>query len=128
MGCEQERVVLLLQMQQETLSLEQPASFDDDNEDRLGDVLEAPDEAMLREQQAIVADLLKHLTMQERQVIEVRYQLGAEAEYSVEDVPLPYAEVSRRLKMTTDLTNSVESRALMKLRFWAQQGIVFSPL
>lgn len=85
-------------------------------------MLEAPDEAKQREQRAELAELLKHLTMQERQVIEVRYQLGGEAQYSVEDVPLPYAEVGRRLGMTDKLVKSVEARALMKLRFWAERG------
>jgi RNA polymerase primary sigma factor len=121
MGCEQERVVLLLQMQHETLSLEQPVVGEHDAY-LLGDVLEAPNDSEQGERQAQVASLLRHLTAQERQVITLRYQLGAEAEYGSEDIPLPYTEVGRRLKVTAELVKSVESRALMKLRFWAARG------
>jgi RNA polymerase sigma factor (sigma-70 family) len=121
MGCAQERVVLLLQMQQETLSLEQPVVVEHDAY-LLGDVLEAPNESEQGERQAQVASLLTHLTAQERQVITLRYQLGAEAEYGSEDLPLPYTEVGRRLRMTAELVKAVESRALMKLRFWAARG------
>ncbi len=122
MGCEQERVVLLLSMQQEVLSLERPVSSGED-EDCLGDLLVAPDDVEQREQQVLVADLLKHLVTQERQVIMLRYQLGAEAECGSEDIPLPYTEVGRRLKMTAELVKAVESRALMKLRFGRNETI-----
>lgn len=108
MGCEHERVLLFLQMQQDMLSLEQPMGVDNDAH-LLGDVLEAPNDDERDERQAMVASLLRHLNQKERQVIELRYQLGAEAEYSVEDIPLPYTEVGRRLKMTSALVKSVEA-------------------
>ena len=66
--------------------------------------------------------LLQHLTQQERQVIEWRYQIGPKAVYGVEEIPRPYTEVARRLGRTTDFVKTVEGRALMKLRYWAQRG------
>ena len=75
-----------------------------------------------REQQTEVAELLKHLSPRERQVIETRYQLGPTGAYSVEDIPLPYTEVSRQLGMTTGLVKAVETRALLKMRFWAERS------
>ena len=69
-----------------------------------------------------VADLLKHLSPRERQVIEARYQLGPTGAYGVEDLPLPYTEVSRQLSMTTELVKAVEARAFLKLRFWATRS------
>jgi RNA polymerase nonessential primary-like sigma factor len=68
MGCEQERVVLLIQMQQETLSLQQPV-FVEHDANLLGDVLEAPNAYEQGERQAQVASLLAHLTMQEQEVV-----------------------------------------------------------
>jgi len=69
-----------------------------------------------------LAELLKHLSPRERQVIEIRYQLGPTGAYSVEDIPLPYTEVSRQLGMTTGLVKAVETRALLKMRFWAERS------
>ncbi len=121
MGCEQERVVLLLQMQQETLSLEQPVVGEHDAY-LLGDVLEAPNADEQGERQAQVASLLRHLTTQEQQVVMWRYQLGTDAACGVEDIPLSYAEVGRHLGMTAALVKAIEGRAFVKLRFWAVRG------
>jgi len=54
----------------------------------------------------------------------VRYRVGREPEYSVEDVPLPYSVVGRRLGTTDKHVKSVEARALTKLRYWAERGKV----
>ena len=72
------------------------------------DQLAAPDDSEQREQQTEVAALLKHLSPRERRVIQTRYQLGPTGAYNVEDIPLPYTEVSRQLGMTTGLVKAVE--------------------
>jgi DNA-directed RNA polymerase sigma subunit (sigma70/sigma32) len=59
--------------------------------------------------------------LQERQVIEQRYQIGSEAEYGAEDIPLAYTEVGKRLGMTAYAVKTVEARALLKIRFWAER-------
>jgi RNA polymerase sigma factor (sigma-70 family) len=88
----------------------------------LGDQLVAPDNCEQREQQREVAALLNHLSPRERQVIQTRYQLGPTGASNVEDIPLPYTEVSRQLGMTTGLVKAIETRALIKLRFWAERS------
>ncbi len=121
MECEKKQVLVLLHLQHEPVSLEQPVSSGHEVT-RFGDQLAAPDETEQREQQTEVAALLKHLSPRERQVIEIRYQLGPTGAYSVEDIPLPYTEVSRQLGMTTGLVKAVETRALLKMRFWAERS------
>ena len=120
MQCEKEQVLLLLQLQHEPVSLEQPVSSENE-ELTLGQTLEASDDTEQREQRQDVAALLTHLSSQERRVIQTRYQLGHTGAYSVEDLPLPYTEVSRQLGMTASLVKAVETRALIKLRFWAER-------
>ena len=74
---------------------------------------------LLRRQEG--TQLLTHLSPRERRVIQTRYQLGHEATAGIEDIPLSYTEVSRQLDMTTGLVKAVETRALIKLRFWAER-------
>ena len=119
--CEKEHVLVLLQLQHEPVSLEQPV-YSEQEATLLGDQLTAPDDSEQREQQREVADLLKHLSPRERRVIEIRYQLGHTGAYGVEDIPLPYTEVSQQLGMTTGLVKAVEARALLKMRFWATRS------
>jgi len=123
MQCAKEHVLLLLQLQHEPVSLEQPV-YSEHEVTLVGDQIAAPDDTEQREQHTEVAELLKHLSPRERQVIEMRYQLGQATTYSMEDIPLPYTEVSQRLGMTTGLVKTIETRALMKMRFWAEQGNV----
>ncbi len=122
-----ERVLLLLQHQQAMLSLEQPVSSEHESTETmlLGERIAAPnntEDTEQREQHQEVADLLKHLTRQERQVIECRYQLGQATACDREDIPVPYAAVGRHMQMSAALVKSVETRALLKLRFWAERG------
>ncbi len=119
--CAKEQVLVLLHLQHEPVSLEQPVSSEHEVT-LLGDQLVAPDNSEQREQQREIAALLKHLTPRERQVIQTRYQLGQAGAYNVEDIPLPYTEVSRQLGMTTGLVKAIETRALLKLRFWAERS------
>ncbi len=120
MQCEKEQVLALLHLQHEPVSLEQPVSSEHEVT-RFGDQLAAPDDSEQQAQQREVAALLTHLSSRERQVIQTRYQLGPTGAYSVEDIPLPYTEVSRQLGMTTGLVKAVETRALLKMRFWAER-------
>ena len=115
-----EYVLLLLQLQHEPVSLEQPV-YSEEEVTLIGDQIAAPDDSKQREQQQEVAALLTHLSPQERRVIQTRYQLGQEATASIEDIPLPYTEVSRQLGMTTELVKATETRTLLKLRFWAER-------
>ncbi len=122
MQCAKEQVLLLLHLQYVPISLEQPVSSEHEVK-LVGDQLAAPDETEQREQQQEVAELLTHLSPRERRVIQTRYQLGQTATSGVEDIPLPYTEVSRQLGMTTGLIKAIETRALMKLRFWAERRL-----
>ncbi len=121
MQCAKEQVLVLLQLQHGPVSLEQPV-YAEQEATLLKDQLVAPDEIEQREQQREVAALLKHLSPRERQIIQMRYQLGQTGAYSVEDIPLSYTEVSRQLGMTTGLVKAIETRALIKLRFWAERS------
>jgi RNA polymerase primary sigma factor len=121
MQCAKEQVLVLLHLQHEPVSLEQPV-YAEQEATLVGDQLAAPDNSKQREQQREVTELLKHLSPRERQVIQTRYQLGPTGAYNVEDIPLPYTEVSRQLGMTTGLVKAIETRALIKLRFWAERS------
>ena len=118
MQCAKEQVLLLLQLQHEPVSLEQPV-YSEHEVTLFGDQLAAADDTEQREQYTEVAELLKHLSLQERLVIETRYQLGQTRASSIEDIPLPYTEVSRQLDMTAGLVKATETRALLKMHFWA---------
>ena len=120
MQCAKEQVLVLLHLQHELVSLEQPV-YSEHEAALLGDQLVAPDDSEQPEQQQEVAALLTHLSPREQQVIQTRYQLGQTGAYNVEDIPLPYTEVSRQLGMTTGLVKAIETRALIKLRFWAER-------
>ncbi len=120
------QVLVLLQHQHQVLSLEQPVFTEQESTETmlLGEQIAAPDnteDTEQRERQEEVADLLNHLTRQERQVIEYRYQLGQAPPSCREDIPVPYTAVGRHLQITAELVKSVESRALRKMRFWAQR-------
>ena len=65
MQCAKEYVLLLLQLQQELVSLEQPV-YSEEEATMVGDQVAAPDETEQREQQAEIANLLKYLSPQER--------------------------------------------------------------
>ena len=121
MQCPKEHVLLLLQLQHEPVSLEQPV-YSEEETTLLGDQLAAPEDTEQRERQREVAELLAHLSLQERRVIQTRYQVGGAPEDSVEEIPLPYTVVGRRLGMTDTLVKAVEARAFIKMRFWAARS------
>jgi RNA polymerase sigma factor (sigma-70 family) len=121
MQCPKEQVLVLLQFQHELVSLEQPV-YSEQETTLFGNQLAAPDDSEQREQHTEVAELLKHLSPRERQVIQTRYQLGPTGAYSVEDIPLPYTIVGQQLGMTPGLVKAVEERAFVKMRFWAARS------
>jgi RNA polymerase primary sigma factor len=120
MQCAKEQVLVLLHLQHEPVSLEQPV-YSEQEATLLGDQIAAPNDTEQQEQQQEVAALLTHLSPREQRVIQTRYQLGPTGTYNVEDIPLPYTEVSQQLGMTPGLVKAIETRALLKMRFWAER-------
>ncbi len=123
---EQEQVLMLLQHQHQVLSLDQPVYTEQGSTETtlLGEQLAAPDDSEYmeqRERQQEVAELLKHLSRQERQIIELRYQLGQTTACYSKDIPVPYVAVGRHVQMSAERVKSVERRALRKMRFWAER-------
>ena len=107
------KVRLLLDAQKTPYSLEMKIGEDDGTE--LGDVLR--DQSVRSpEDTAIDSDLsneveraLAPLSDREREVLRLRYGLGADREYTLE-------EIGKRLSVTRERVRQIESRALQKLR------------
>jgi RNA polymerase sigma factor (sigma-70 family) len=109
---------------QETKSLDASLVSADEDAWSLADLLVAPEpEQQTEEQQADVRHLLRYLHPEERRVIVCRYQLDPETASADERdaLPLPYIEVARRLQMSRERVASIEKRALMKMRYWAER-------
>jgi RNA polymerase primary sigma factor len=108
-----ERVTELVILAERVFSLDAPISDEDEN--TLGDVLEdervvnpadTTDRKLLREE---VRRVLNNLTMRERQVIELRFGLVDDHDYTLE-------EVGRKLRVTRERVRQIEERAIRKLR------------
>ncbi len=108
-----ERVSELLVWAEKVFSLDAPLS--DEEENTLGDILEdertmgpveTTDRQLLRDE---VRRVLSNLTLRERQVIELRFGLKDEKDYTLE-------EVGRQLKVTRERVRQIEERAIRKLR------------
>lgn len=108
-----QRVEEIQQLSQDTTSLDVP--IDDDNSTRLSDVIED-------EQQAQPFDLVFHLTLQdtleevldqlserEMRIIKLRFGLGGEGPYTLE-------ETGRFLGITRERVRQIQEKALGKLR------------
>lgn len=120
-----EEVRDLLQLRQDVRSLSEPIGGMHDGEGDaqcLGDLLEAPDVTQQQAAAISVQRLLRYLSRDERRVIACRYQIGDAGEYPVEDLPIAFTEVARRLGLGVDKVKAIESRAFTKLRFWALRG------
>ena len=107
------KVRLLLDAQKTPYSLEMKIGEDESTE--LGDVLR---DTTVRspEDTAIESDLaneveraLAPLSDREKEVLRLRYGLGSDREYTLE-------EIGRRLSVTRERVRQIESRALQKLR------------
>jgi len=107
------KVQLLLEAARTPSSLE--AAVGEDEETRLGDLVrdvtaQSPEEAAMRGQMAIeVERAMAPLTDREREVMRLRYGLGTEREYTLE-------EVGRRLGITRERARQIEAKALQKMR------------
>jgi RNA polymerase primary sigma factor len=112
------KVRLLLDAQKTPYSLEMKIGEDEGTE--LGDVLR--DRTVLSpEDTALESDLsneveraLAPLSDREKEVLRLRYGLGAEREYTLE-------EIGKRLSVTRERVRQIESRALQKLRLTKQR-------
>ena len=107
------KVRMLLDAQKTPYSLEMKIGEDDGTE--LGEVLQ--DKSIRSpEDTAIVSDLsneveraLAPLSEREKEVLRLRYGLGADREYTLE-------EIGKRLSVTRERVRQIESKALQKLR------------
>ena len=107
------KVRLLLEAQKTPYSLEMKIGEEEGSE--LADVLadttvRSPEEAAIESDAANeVARALAPLTDREREVLRLRYGLGADREYTLE-------EIGQRLSVTRERVRQIEGRALQKLR------------
>jgi RNA polymerase primary sigma factor len=107
------KVQLLLEAARTPSSLE--AAVGEDEETRLGDLVkdttaQSPEEAAMRGQMATeVERAMSPLNDREREVMRLRYGLGTEREYTLE-------EVGRRLGITRERARQIEAKALQKMR------------
>lgn len=113
LGMTAERVNELLIWAEKVFSLDAPLSEEDDS--TLGDIIEdvhergpieLTDQQLLREE---IRKVLGHLTLRERQVIELRFGLVDNHDYTLE-------EVGKRLQVTRERVRQIEERAIRKLR------------
>jgi RNA polymerase primary sigma factor len=107
------KVRLLLDAQKTPYSLEMKVGEDDTTE--LGDLLRdtsirSPEEATLEgDLSNEVSRALAPLSDREKEVLRLRYGLGTDREYTLE-------EIGRRLSVTRERVRQIESRALQKVR------------
>jgi RNA polymerase primary sigma factor len=113
LGITGERVGELMVWAEKVFSLDAPLSEEEEN--TLSDIIEdqgaqgpveATDRELLRDE---VRRVLANLTVRERRVIELRFGLLDDHDYTLE-------EVGRRLKVTRERVRQIEERAIRKLR------------
>jgi len=113
MGVQVAKVELLLDAAKLPASLEAPVG--EDAETRLGDLVRdatsrSPEEAAIRSEMATeVERAMAPLTDREREILRLRYGLGTEREYTLE-------EIGRRLSLTRERVRQIEAQAVRKMR------------
>ncbi|MEO7275119.1 MAG: sigma-70 family RNA polymerase sigma factor [Vicinamibacterales bacterium] len=107
------KVELLLEAARQPTSLETPVG--DSEETRLADLVKdvtsrSPEEAAIRSEMADeVERAMAPLNAREREVIRLRYGLGTDREYTLE-------EIGRRLSLTRERVRQIETKAVSKMR------------
>ena len=105
------KVRLILESSRKPLSLETPIGEDS----QLGDFLEdktavSPNEALLTQDlEAQVERALAMLSPKEREILRLRFGIGADGEHTLE-------EVGERFRVTRERIRQIEAKALRKLR------------
>lgn len=113
MGLRLSKVELLLDAAKLPASLD--AAIGDDGETHLGDMLHdstvrSPEESAMRGEMADeVERAMAPLTDREKEVLRLRYGLGTEREYTLE-------EIGRRLSLTRERVRQIEAKAVAKMR------------
>jgi RNA polymerase primary sigma factor len=114
------KVHLLLEAQKTPYSLEMKVGEDESTE--LGDLLRdtsirSPEEATLEgDLSNEITRALAPLSDREKEVLRLRYGLGTDHEYTLE-------EIGRRLSVTRERVRQIESRALHKVRATRGGGV-----
>ena len=107
------KVELLLEAGRQPTSLETPVG--DSEETRLADLVRdvtarTPEETAMRSEMADeVERAMVPLNAREREVVRLRYGLGIDREYTLE-------EIGRRLSLTRERVRQIEARAVSKMR------------
>jgi RNA polymerase primary sigma factor len=113
LGCEPERVDEVSRLAQDAASLD--VTVDEDNATRLSDLIE--DEASLAPSENAyrisvrdhIRDALSILTNREKQIIKLRFGIGSEGPYTLE-------ETGDRLGITRERVRQLQEKAIRKLR------------
>ncbi len=107
------KVELLLEAARQPTSLETPVGDSDDT--RVADLVRdatsrTPEEAAIRSEMAEeVERALAPLSAREREIVRLRYGLGTDREYTLE-------EIGRRLSLTRERVRQIETKALSRMR------------
>jgi RNA polymerase primary sigma factor len=107
------KVELLLEAARQPTSLETPVG--DSEETRVADLVRdvtanTPEEAAIRSEMAEeVERALAPLSAREREIVRLRYGLGTDREYTLE-------EIGRRLSLTRERVRQIETKALARMR------------
>ena len=107
-----DKILAILEASREPISLETPVGDDDST---LGDFLENQDSespyesVQNRELANRVNEVLSTLTEREEKIIRLRFGIGEQAEYTLE-------EIGKRFKVSRERIRQIEKKALIRLR------------
>lgn len=120
MQCKKEEILRLLQVEQDTVSMNQRVGDGDDTE--LSEFMESPelspeDQYLEKERREIVSMLMECLTQRERFVIQERFGL-------VDNVPKTLEELGVQLGITRERVRQIEKRAMLKMKHPARRRLI----